>query len=435
MRTKSSQFSRVAIALVSSFLIACWLMGASSFGTRVRAQAQTCAPGQTTLTVMSGNGVVGGLDSQVQSSTNGGATFQSATIVSPFILGAYSWANPIAGSQWVSVDSNRGNSFPNTDLFFRATFTLPASFASPSLAIQVHSDNVATIYLNGTQFGMQPDVVPNGDVANFQDPPEVFTTTASFQPGTNVLSIKVHNYADQTGLDFRADICYSPAQGGCVDRTPPSVSCSVHETQLWPPNHDLENVGLRAEITDDCDCFKDDEPEGDDDDDDDHGSSSGSSAASNGGGSGSKVVTGGSDHHSGGDDDDDDDGGHCAHPPGGSHSVQVIVYSDEPDLDIPGSGNFSPDAKNIALGTLRLRSERSGNGDGRVYLIVVKATDASGKVGYCAKTVTVPHDQSNASKNSVAAQANAARTYFLANHVPPPSYVQVGTGPITGPKQ
>jgi hypothetical protein len=111
------------------------------------------------------------------------------------------------------------------------------------------------------------------------------------------------------------------------------------------------------------------------------------------------------------------------------------VYSDEPDLDILGSGNFSPDAKNIGVGTLRLRSERSGNENGRVYLIVVQATDASGKTGFCATTVTVTHDQSKASKDSVAAQAAAAQAYFLTNLIPPPGFVQVGVGPVVGPKQ
>jgi hypothetical protein len=36
------------------------------------------------------------------------------------------------------------------------------------------------------------------------------------------------------------------------------------------------------------------------------------------------------------------------------------------------------DARDIAPGTLRLRAERKGNGDGRVYLIVASATDGSG---------------------------------------------------------
>src|SRR5437764_11764224 len=46
----------------------------------------------------------------------------------------------------------------------------------------------------------------------------------------------------------------------------------------------------------------------------------------------------------------------------------VKVYSDEDDLT-PETGDNSPDA----VGSLRLRSERSATGDGRVYLIVVKS--------------------------------------------------------------
>jgi hypothetical protein len=41
------------------------------------------------------------------------------------------------------------------------------------------------------------------------------------------------------------------------------------------------------------------------------------------------------------------------------------------------------DANNIDIGTLRLRAERIGGGNGRVYLIVVKVTDAAGNVSVC----------------------------------------------------
>jgi hypothetical protein len=286
----------------------------------------------------------------------------------------------IAGTQWNALNCDRLGA-DNTDFFYRTTFTLPASFTSPSLSIQIHCDNAATIFLNGNdavhEIGAQPFVE---DAANFTNPPEVFTTStaALFQPGVNTLSFTVHNFlAGITALDFLADICFTPA--GCNDQNPPSVTCNVNQTTLWPPNHDLENVGLTASVTDDCD---------------------------------KGVVIG-----------------------GGPNGTGVTVYSDEPDLDILGSGNFSPDAKNIGVGTLRLRSERSGNENGRVYLIVVQATDASGKTGFCATTVTVTHDQSKASKDSVAAQAAAAQAYFLTNLMPPPGFVQVGVGPVVGPKQ
>ena len=116
-------------------------------------------------------------------------------------------------------------------------------------------------------------------------------------------------------------------------------------------------------------------------------------------------------------------------------SLSVAVYSDEDDEAPTGDGNHSPDAKNIATGTLRLRAERDGNLDGRVYLIIVTATDSSGNMSKCCQTVTVPKSQSNANKQSVAAQAAAAMAYCQTNGGPPPGFVLVGDGPIVGPKQ
>src|SRR6185436_8696313 len=80
-----------------------------------------------------------------------------------------------------------------------------------------------------------------------------------------------------------------------TDTTAPALTISTSTCVLWPPNHQLENVGLAVNASDN-----------------------------------SGVAT----------------------------AVQVSVFSDEDDL-APGSGNFSPDAKNIAPVTLRLRSERS----------------------------------------------------------------------------
>jgi hypothetical protein len=432
MSKGSSHITRSLIALSLVMFTALWLIGAPRLGTPSRAQT----PNPTCLTVKTGNGTEGGLDSQIQWSPAPPAVpnFVSATIVPPFVLGSFFW-DTIPGTQWVSIDSNRGGAnFQNMHFTYRTTFTLPASYSSPSISIQVHCDNVAQFFLNGNGIGGQtPDVEV---VPYFQNPPESATSSnaAFFHPGVNTLTVDVHNFTDATGLDFLANICYLPPAQGCIDEDPPAVSCNVAESQLWPANHDLVNVGLTARITDDCDCFDNGHHDGDDDDDDDDGHHHGNSVSSSSNKAGSVGITSGN-HHDDGDDDDDDDDDDCDHQAGGSHSVTVTVYSDEPDLDVPGSGNFSPDAKDIGLGSLRLRSERSGNADGRVYLIVVKATDASGKIGYCVKTVTVPHDQSNSSKNSVIAQANAAKAYFMANHVKPPNYVQVGIGPVVGPKQ
>jgi hypothetical protein len=119
----------------------------------------------------------------------------------------------------------------------------------------------------------------------------------------------------------------------------------------------------------------------------------------------------------------------------GDGTIQVMVFGDEDDDEVADDGNFSPDAKDIALNTLRLRRERKGGGDGRVYLIVVKATDAAGNVGYSVETVVVPLSRSAGDLAIVNAQASAAKAYFLANLAQPPGYFMIGDGPVTGPKQ
>jgi hypothetical protein len=144
----------------------------------------------------------------------------------------------------------------------------------------------------------------------------------------------------------------------------------VTETDLWPPNHNLKNVGLSITATDNCDV-----------------------------------------------------------------TVAVQVFSDEDDEGSTGEGSFSPDAKDLAAGTLRLRSERNGEGDGRVYLIIVTATDSAGNVTRCCKTVTVAHSNSDAAQAAVAAQAVAALTFCEAQGTAPPGFFLVGDGPVVGPKQ
>ncbi|MBI3910620.1 MAG: HYR domain-containing protein [Armatimonadetes bacterium] len=157
------------------------------------------------------------------------------------------------------------------------------------------------------------------------------------------------------------------------DREAPVVTCRTLRTQLWPPNHNLVNVGLSVTATDQCDL---------------------------------------------------------------SPGVTVAVFSDEDDDEPTGDGNHSPDAKNIAPGTLWLRAERKGNANGRVYLIVVKATDAAGNVAFDCCTVVVPLNRSAAAIASVNAQAAAAQAFCAANNgAAPPGFVPVGDGPILGPKQ
>lgn len=371
--------SRIGMVIGLTLVLGLGLVPLNRFLEPAHAQAPPACTEATggIVVAKSGNVAIGGTDPLVLFSTDGGATFtQQAFVVAGEPPGEFGY-DKIDMTEYVAINPNRsapstpfvpGTSIPQ---FFRTTFQVPQNCQGPTLTVALHADNVGTVFLNGTEIGSQPDLET---VANFQNPAELFTTTGPFLAGINTLTFRVGNYTNALALDFEARICCT----ACNDRQPPTINCSVTENSLWPPNHNLINVGLAATVTDDCDM---------------------------------NVMIG-----------------------GGPGQNGVAVYSDEQDLDI-GSGNFSPDAKNVGLGTLRLRSERAGPINGRVYLIVVQATDASGKTGFCTSTVTVPHDQSKASKNSVAAQAAAAAAFFNTNHVPPPGFVQVGIGPIVGPKQ
>jgi len=121
----------------------------------------------------------------------------------------------------------------------------------------------------------------------------------------------------------------------------------------------------------------------------------------------------------------------------GARPVTVRVFANEDDqTPTGGDGVFSPDAANIAPGTLRLRYERVGSGTGRVYLIVTRATDSSGNVGAACCTVAVPISSSASSIAAVKQAAAAVRTSCLAgNGVAPAAYFVVGDGPVIGSKQ
>ncbi|MBN8226712.1 DUF11 domain-containing protein [Corallococcus macrosporus] len=155
----------------------------------------------------------------------------------------------------------------------------------------------------------------------------------------------------------------------------PMVTSSVATSSLWPPNSKLLDVGLKGHVKDNC--------------------------------------------------------------PGAT--LQVSVFGDEDDQTLTSPGVVhSPDARDIAPGTLRLRAERVVGGNGRVYLIVLKATDSGGKVGVSVQTVVVPGSQCPADLDSVKQQAAAARAYALAhNGNPPPGYFAIGepSAPVIGPKQ
>ncbi len=174
-----------------------------------------------------------------------------------------------------------------------------------------------------------------------------------------------------TATDAAGNSTTGTATATVVDTTKPAITPALTSTTLWPVNHDMVPVGSIG-VSDICDA---------------------------------KPVIG------------------------------MSITQDEP-LNTTGDGNFQPDAAvtfNGNTASIGLRRERQGNADGRVYLLRLTATDASGNTSYSCSAVTVSKSQSNADKNSVAAQAAAAVAACNANGTVLPFSSTVG--PIVGPKQ
>lgn len=79
---------------------------------------------------------------------------------------------------------------------------------------------------------------------------------------------------------------------------------------------------------------------------------------------------------------------------GGPVDVRLLwATSDEPFDDV-GDGRTEPDIVELGCDGVRLRAERQGGGDGRVYTLGWRATDARGNSTEGTCRVVVPHDRS-----------------------------------------
>ena len=119
-----------------------------------------------------------------------------------------------------------------------------------------------------------------------------------------------------------------------VDTTPPKLTLTLSPTTLWPPNHKLAQITASITVSDVCDP---------------------------------------------------------------NPTVRVIsITSNEPDNGL-GDGDTQEDIQEATLGTddrtFLVRSERSGNGNGRVYTVTYEASDASGNKTVRQATVTVSKSQ------------------------------------------
>ena len=78
----------------------------------------------------------------------------------------------------------------------------------------------------------------------------------------------------------------------------------------------------------------------------------------------------------------------------GPITCQITVTSNEPE-DGTGDGDAAPDWEILNDHHLKLRAERAGNGNGRIYTVKISCTDQYGNTGTGTRTVLVPKSMSS----------------------------------------
>ncbi len=139
------------------------------------------------------------------------------------------------------------------------------------------------------------------------------------------------NSVTLTATDEKGASASCQATVRVLDQTPPSIrSLAASPTVLWPPNHQMVPVNVTLAASDGCDT---------------------------------------------------------------APSCRITsVRSNEPVNGL-GDGDTAPDWEITGNLGLKLRAERFGKGNGRVYTITAMCTDASGNSSTKTTTVTVPRDQ------------------------------------------
>ncbi len=171
--------------------------------------------------------------------------------------------------------------------------------------------------LNGTD--VQTNNVPGGSPSTSAN----VAFVAELPLGTNTIGIEV--------TDSSANTVACATTVTVIDTVPPVITEVVASPNiLWPPNHKMVPVRLRAKVEDAC----------------------------------------------------------------GPTAWKIISVRSNESSDDLGDGSTARDWQITSDHSLQLRAERSGKGSGRIYTITVRARDAAGNISAPKTvTVTVPHDQ------------------------------------------
>jgi sugar lactone lactonase YvrE len=215
-----------------------------------------------------------------------------------------------------------------------------ATLVAPSGAFECDGPDGATVSLSGAA-SSDADSTPGttDDIASYAwllDPGQAGEQIVATGPSA---AVRLPLGAHAVGLrvtDRLGEASLATSQVIVADTVAPVLSVRPDPSTLWPPNHRMAEVTVHWQATDVCD-------------------------------------------------------------PNPGVTVRGVTSS-EPD-DAPGTddGNTTGDIGAVVTpspGTavVTLRAERSGNGPGRTYRVMIVATDAASNVGAATATVTVPHD-------------------------------------------
>ena len=211
----------------------------------------------------------------------------------------------------------------------------PVANAGPDLTVECSAPNGTPVALDGSH-STDPDSTAgtNDDIATFEwlvngaVVATGATATATLPTGATTVTLRV---TDKAGASATDDVVITVA-----DTIPAELHLSADPSSLWPPNHKMHEVHVRAEVVDACT------------------------------------------------------------PPGSIQPILVSATSNEPDNGL-GDGDTVGDIQDAALGTpdtqISLRAERKGSGDGRIYTVTYTATDASNNGDQAVAVVVVPKSQ------------------------------------------
>lgn len=207
----------------------------------------------------------------------------------------------------------------------------PIAFAGPDQAVVAVAAALTPVTLDGSA-----SYDPDGDELSYQWTWEGgsatgVSPTVMLPPGTTVIQLQVHDGLIGSTPDA-VDITI-------LDETPPEIQVSVKPKILWPPNHKMIPVVPAVSATDNCDPA----------------------------------------------------------PEIRLHAITMsegdVVNTYDPNYDASmEDGDTTDDIRVGSDGSIFLRSERKGSGDGRTYTLVFEARDASGNTSLGSATVTVPHN-------------------------------------------